>query len=380
MRKLNKQEYFSVRTQSLLSQTDVQILLDLYQPMVTSQGVTIYASFSRMYERREQQPMMVHEQFFQLTQIDHVQFLNALQLLEGIGLVKTYRKTISDTVQWIYELFSPKYPNEFFHDPILSGLLKKYVGEALHRQLQSQYITLPPEEGFEEVTQSFLETYHPDLNDPNFFTLPQSYLQGKNQAQVVHPFDRNQFETLMQTHFVKEKYVISNEQMDMIAHYAALSGIDETAMADIIGTVLQENQFQSINFDRVLKLASQERQLPFVRNRKKPNLVQDPKTNLGQKINLMESTNPIDFLRYVQQGTQPTGPDVKLVNDLSLKQGLPFPVINALIDYVLQKKNNTLPRAYVEKIASTLAREQISHAIDAMDFLMKIAEQYKGKS
>jgi replication initiation and membrane attachment protein DnaB len=94
----------------------------------------------------------------------------------------------------------------------------------------------------------------------------------------------------------------------------------------------------------------------------------------------MESTNPIDFLRYVQQGTQPTGPDIKLVNDLSLKQGLSFPVINALIDYVLQKKNNTLPRAYVEKIASTLAREQIVHAIDAMDFLMKIADQYKGKS
>jgi replication initiation and membrane attachment protein DnaB len=46
----------------------------------------------------------------------------------------------------------------------------------------------------------------------------------------------------------------------------------------------------------------------------------------------------------------------------------------------LQKKNNTLPRAYVEKIASTLAREQIVHAIDAMDFLMKIADQYKGKS
>lgn len=380
MRKLHKQDYFSVRTESLLSHTDVQVLLDLYQPMITSQGVTVYATLSRIYERREQQPMMMHEQFFQLIQLDHVQFDAALHLLEGIGLVKTYLKKVEDSYQWIYELFSPKYPKEFFHDPILSGLLKKYVGESLHRHLQSQYITAPAEEGFVEVTRTFLETYHPDLNDPNFFTPPQVGLQGKNDAKLIHSFDRSQFETLMAHHFVKEKYEFSNEELDLIAHYTALSGIDESAMADIIGTVLQENHFQSISFDRVLKLASQERQLPFVKNRKKANLVQDPKTNLGQKINLMESTNPIDFLRYVQQGTQPTGPDIKLVNDLSLKQGLPFPVINALVDYVLQKKNNTLPRAYVEKIASTLAREQIAHAIDAMDFLMKIAEQYKGKS
>jgi|694.fasta_scaffold05824_13 replication initiation and membrane attachment protein len=380
MRKLNKQDYFSVRTSSLLSQTDVQILLDLYQPMITAHGVAIYATLSRLYERREQQPMMSFENFFHLTQLDHVQFSTAIELLEGIGLIKTFHQLLSDSTHWVFELYSPKYPQEFFHDPILSGLLKKYIGETLHLQLQSLYLTLPDEEGYEEVTRSFLETYHPDLNDPNFFAPPQHRLQGKNQATIVHQFDQALFEQHMQQYFVKERYAFTAEDMQLIAHYVALSGIDETAMAEIVSTVLQENQFKAIAFDRVLKLAAQERQLPFVRNRKKPNLVQDPKTNLGQKINLMESTNPIDFLRYVQQGTQPTGPDIKLVNDLSLKQGLSFPVINALIDYVLQKKNNTLPRAYVEKIASTLAREQIVHAIDAMDFLMKIADQYKGKS
>ena len=54
---------------------------------------------------------------------------------------------------------------------------------------------------------------------------------------------------------------------------------------------------------------------------------------------------------------------------LSKDYNLPNPVINVLIDFVLQMNNNVLSKYSVEKIAASLSREKIETAIDAMEYL-----------
>ena len=81
--------------------------------------------------------------------------------------------------------------------------------------------------------------------------------------------------------------------------------------------------------------------------------------------------SPYDFLRVKQNMTEPVPSDIALINRLSSRLGLPPSVINVLVDYVLQVKDNTLPAAFTEKIGASLARANIDNALDAMNFLTK---------
>jgi replication initiation and membrane attachment protein DnaB len=86
----------------------------------------------------------------------------------------------------------------------------------------------------------------------------------------------------------------------------------------------------------------------------------------------MEQLNPTDFLQLKQHGAEPSLSDIKLVRTLAIEMKLSFPVINALIHYVLTEQNNTLPRAYTEKLAASLGREGLTTALDTMDYFVRV--------
>jgi len=82
--------------------------------------------------------------------------------------------------------------------------------------------------------------------------------------------------------------------------------------------------------------------------------------------------SPKNYLGVLQNGTRPASADLRLINDLSSNFHLSNGVINAIIDFVLTVNNNVLSRAYSEKIAASLAREGLTTAVDAMNYLRRI--------
>ena len=66
--------------------------------------------------------------------------------------------------------------------------------------------------------------------------------------------------------------------------------------------------------------------------------------------------------------------------DLSLMSKLNPGVINVLLDYVMLNKQNTLPYNYVMKIASSLARENITTAIEAMEYFNNYKSRFSNNS
>ena len=83
----------------------------------------------------------------------------------------------------------------------------------------------------------------------------------------------------------------------------------------------------------------------------------------------MESTSPLEYLKLKQGMTNPSPSDVNIINMLSRDYKLHNSVINALIDYTLKTQNNTLPRAYIEKVASSLKRENVETAFATINYL-----------
>lgn len=86
---------------------------------------------------------------------------------------------------------------------------------------------------------------------------------------------------------------------------------------------------------------------------------------------------PGDYLRIKQNNTVPSRADLDIIDDLSKNFGFSNGVINALVDYVLFKADNVLSRKYIEKIASSLARENVTTVIDTMNYLNKINTGWK---
>ena len=54
-------------------------------------------------------------------------------------------------------------------------------------------------------------------------------------------------------------------------------------------------------------------------------------------------------------------------------------VINVLIRYTLDMKDNTLPRKYIEKVAASLVREGVTTVVEALNYLNKVNKKSKEK-
>ena len=94
-------------------------------------------------------------------------------------------------------------------------------------------------------------------------------------------------------------------------------------------------------------------------------------------IQLMETCPPAKYLSLLQNNTAPSSADLTLVSTLATSYNLSNGVINALINYVLQVKDNTLPKNYVEKIAASLVREGVTTVIETLNYLNKTNKRAK---
>src|SRR5690625_7538210 len=68
---------------------------------------------------------------------------------------------------------------------------------------------------------------------------------------------------------------------------------------------------------------------------------------------------------------------MRVVREVMTGQGLPAPVMNVLIHYVLLQSNMKLSKGYLDKIASHWSRDNLKNAREAMEIAKKEIEQLK---
>src|SRR5699024_430601 len=82
-----------------------------------------------------------------------------------------------------------------------------------------------------------------------------------------------------------------------------------------------------------------------------------------------ETISPKQLLEDLSSGHNASDQDMKFISDLMVDQGLPAPVMNVLIHYVMLRSDMKLPRGYMETIASNWSRKKFKTAKEAMDFI-----------
>ena len=376
MTQITSNDFYEIRIQSLLSDGDDRLLTILYLPFIGIEALSLYLTLKR------QEPLLpfgdVHSiaQLLSSTDMNLTQLHHGRSRLEAVGLLQTSRFKLQDVWSYRFEVYAPKSFADFFQDPLLSGMLTMAIGEKERQRIEDAHSIIASEANYEDVSASFGEVFHPDLNHHAFSQTTTSALLGRTTSSLRKPFDEVSFQDHLQKLDVNP--ALFQSQLPLLIDYATLYGLDELALSELLLAPKVSNLMAgTINFEELTRLAILEKRLPFVRQRKQKKIIDSP-SDRAAEINQMETLSPFEFLQLKQNGATPSAPDLKLAEELHFSMRLPYPVINALFDYVLRTQENTLPKSLTLKIAASLGRENLQHAIDTLDYFVKV--ENKGKN
>ena len=364
---------------SLVADYDIETLFNLYGPIIGAIGSALYMSLLGEAHNQRITKVSTHESLLVKLQINTSEFLKARGYLEGLALLKTYVEKVGEETTYHYELYAPRTPNKFFANALLFGTLIKNVGEKEAMRLKMIYEINNETSSGSEISKTFGEVFNPDFNDMAYQQASNNNSDNKDRrtAKIDSEFNFDRFFEALETVSQIKREAIAKKELKEIERLAALYGIDETNAANIVSYLYDANKEKGnrIDLKELAKMLREDTNYRFLtannnKNNKK-NLVSSD-SDIANKINLMESVSPKQFLSYLQNGTSPASSDLIIIEGISKKFGLTNSVINVLVAYVLEVNDNILSKAYIEKIAASLAREGITSAYDAMNYLKKI--------
>lgn len=373
---------YVVINKSVLSDTDRQIIINLYEPLIGSLAVSLYFTLWNDLGTLSMMSIdLIHHHLMVVLKSSISSIKVARESLEAFGLLKTYIKngSIND---YVYELYSPLTPQEFFNHPIMNIVLYNNVGEREYEHLKTMY-KLPKIDlkEYNDITKKLDDVY-----DTSKFTLSNDVRDRNSSSIVVEQIiDFDEIISSIPKGIINEK-AFTKKTKELINNLAFIYNIDTLKMIELIRSVL--NEFGNIDKNGLRIIARKDYQfkngtLPTLIYRTQPEYLKNPmgdNSKLGRIINVFENTTPYDFLRRKYHGAKPTGRDLKLLEKLIIDLELSPAVVNVLIDYVLRKNNNRLTDGYVETIAAQWKRAGLKTAKEAMEFAEKEHKKSLNKS
>lgn len=374
---------YIVTSASMLNDNDRKILTLLYQPLCGYGAMALYFTLWSKYEEiKNYNTKCKHHNLFANMDCSVEEFEKFRDKLEGIGLIKTFVKE-GETPTYCYELYAPLAPQEFFKHELLGILLKQKLDEEAFAELKASFTTSEDKtSGFFDVSHTFNDVYSIDLNDTTTLRTiieDKSEMEQRKNAKIGANFSLEIFLMVLKENKIR-KSLITNSFVELMESMANLYKLDEYELCNIlIASIEGLGMQEKINYDTFKRKCFEYRKVMKVSNRDVKAL-ESKKNGISKKAEMLQELEPFQFLRIKQGNMEPSKQDVKLVEDLSLMSKLNPGVINVLLDYVMLNKQNTLPYNYVMKIASSLVRENITTAIEAMEYFNSFKAKYSQSS
>lgn len=191
---LSKEDYYEVRLGSMLASYDRDILTILYQPIISHSALALYFTLWGEVKYNDYCPINKHESLTKKMMMDIGEIFTSRQKLEGIGLLKTYRKKMDKSkYSFVYVLYAPKSPKEFFDDVIYKGLLAKRIGEKEVERLSILFSTNDRvTSDLEEVTADFSNVYTYD-EDTTLKVMNIKSGRGRKSINIQSKFESGNF-------------------------------------------------------------------------------------------------------------------------------------------------------------------------------------------
>lgn len=372
---------YVVINKTMLTDKERKNLISLYEPIIGYAAVSLYLTLWRDLDRLELVSMDYnHHHLMSLLKCDLDVIKKARCSLESVGLLKTYIKT-GDINSYVYELYSPMSPKEFFSHPILSVVLYNNLGKYEYDLLKSEYQTYKIDlKDYEDISSNLDDTYK-SSNEAVFDAVGTT----ENSLTMQDQVDFDLILSSVPKGILNERS-FNKKTKELINNLAFIYNLDTLKMTELLRLVINDKGY--IDKEELRKSARKYYQynnngkLPTLVYRTQPEYLKHPvgdNSNRGKIIGVFENTSPYDFLKSKYNGSNPTSRDLKLLETLLIDLNLKPAVVNVLIDYVLKKNNNKLNLAFVETIAGQWKRMNIETAEDAMNVAEKEHKKYNKK-
>ena len=367
---LNLKDKFTIINKSNSTDYDKKVLTDLYQPIIGSLAILIYIT---LYNQVKADTLLSkeldHESLLRILGINMDIFRINKEKLEGVGLIKTFKKQD----EFIYVLYKPLDAFSFFNNFLLNTLLYNNLGTKLYKSVLKEYKDIKIDlSEYSDVTKSFDQVFKTtsllNLNNSNV----RNYEYAKIKMASVIDFD-----------FVLEGLPnISESLKEDLNNIAFLYNLKDLELRDLV--LFSMNSKNTIDLDILLDRA---REVYVFENSSLPTLkyikmktVDEHESKKDKLIRTFENTSPLVYLKSKYKSGSPSKMEMKIIEDLMVKSKMEPEVINVLISYVLKVNNQKFTKNYVETIAGQWLRLGIKTAEAAMKHCMNFQNTNKTKT
>lgn len=375
-----------------ITEREIQFLMQLYAPFIGKEATLLYATlYGELSPSEYESEVFSISELLSMTNLGMPDFYLAKTRLEGIGLLKTYRKepTASRPQTYTMELQAPTSPRLFFKDALLSTLLLNQIGNHRFEKLKQRFLVSKPGDLGENDSAQFEEAYRLPYNmesyTRNHAQENRMVLDSKQQAEFefTSDVDWDLIEGLLKTEFVDLNSITKGVRKIVDALYRAY-GFTEQEIAQFL-VIASDLTTKVIDEEFLLKLG-QEAAQDKVTQLRSEEVVEAPVTEptevqvvegaseedlaIQQLVQASKVMAPIDFVSSIkaQKKGYVSKAERQLIFDLVSVSGLPNEVLNILFHYALvQLDNATLARNFIDAIANDWATKEIKTAQEAME-------------
>jgi len=348
-----------------LNDDDRHVLTDLYLPILGTEAFSLYLL---LWEKLPNKEVITqrksHAELMSLLGIDLKRFHDARIKAEAVGLIRTFQKKDDMGPYYIYQLFEPLTPDEFFKDDLMSIFLYEQVGDNKYNFLVDKYthsdLILKDSK---EITKDFLEVFQLSNNDlintptevknaqNSFDTSTESKKPSLNETKVPQLDWELISDRIQQLFKIHPDDLLENQELILNLH--AFYGLDEITLIDVIGKTcdIVNNKIDPVR----LKKSVQDRfennaNISVKQQAPQENDEPDIATNLNRSDQLIlkqaKAQTQADFLASQKQKSGGfTGTvESRALRDMAMKTYLSPAVLNIMVYYILQNSPTlTLP-------------------------------------
>jgi replication initiation and membrane attachment protein len=382
---------YNVQMKGILHDLDVKIITSLYQPLIGSKAYSLYMTLWNELDGNQINTYeSTHHSLMSMTQMNLGEIYVERKKMEGIGLLKTFKKEDEQYRIFYYELQPPLLPEQFFNDDVLNIYLYSRIGKMKYLETRKRFlkpkqnlsemeaVTSSFNDAFESIHQSELMTSkHSEVSENIRINSSEQFVQREMPDELYFKSDTFDYELLMQdlSSFILPKELITEEIKESIIRLAFVYSIEPLEMSSILqqaymndGELTIESLRKSVqNWYRF----EYPNDLPALSERIQPIELQkmrdkQPSSQQEKVVKAFETISPKQLLEHYSNGSKPAASDMKVIESIMIDQKLNPGVINVLIDYVLYTNDMKLIHAYTEKIASHWKRKNVITVEQAM--------------
>lgn len=316
-------------------------LVSLYQPIIGRDALDFYLTIC--IEGANQKSLENHQRLSKIMNLDIPAMERARKKCEQFYLLRTYHKLDNDKSTYIYVINPPLSVQAFIKHDLYSRLLLKVLGQKQYEltitKVSRQETT---KNGFEDISDQFDKNLlaNWDVENEVQFTKVQPSFNFTDHEKLNINFNYEElFDTTSTLVFPVEAR--TKENLQIIGEYATLYGLSANKVRVLIGRCM-DLPTSTLDVDKFKKLCS----------------TQNPDAIVTSKDPYM--LPPVSFLQARQNGVPVASVDRRLLEYLNLELKLPAEVVNVLVDYVLSINQNRLTKRFVEAVATTWIRENVT--------------------